>query len=80
MGFRVPVNEWFRGPMRSYLQDHLQGADSRTRAYYDPQVLDATIAEHLEGRHNREKVLWTLLNLEVWHRQHASRLRDSPGS
>jgi asparagine synthase (glutamine-hydrolysing) len=72
VGFRVPVNEWFRGPMRGYLQDHLQGAGSRTRHYYDPKVLDAMIADHLEGRHNREKVLWTLLNLEVWHRQHAA--------
>ncbi len=72
VGFRVPVNEWFRGPMRGYLQEHLQGAGSKTREYYNPAVLDAMIAEHLDGRQNREKVLWTLLNLEVWHRQHAA--------
>src|SRR5207247_2045839 len=31
VGFRVPVNEWFRGRMRDYLQDHLIGTDSHTR-------------------------------------------------
>ena len=31
IGFRVPVNEWFRGSMRDYLYDHLTGTDSRTR-------------------------------------------------
>ncbi len=71
VGFRVPVNQWFQGPMKEYLQDHLQGQGSRTRAYYDPQVLDRTMGDHFEGRQNHEKLLWALLNLEIWHRQYA---------
>jgi len=66
VGFRVPVNEWFRGPMREYLLDHLTGPDSRTRAYYRPQELQQIFDEHLRGRHNHEKLLWCLLSLEVW--------------
>ncbi len=30
VGFRVPVNEWFRGSMKDYLYDHLTGQSSRT--------------------------------------------------
>ncbi|HEV8644615.1 MAG TPA: asparagine synthase (glutamine-hydrolyzing) [Burkholderiales bacterium] len=71
VGFRVPVNEWFRGEMREYLVDHLQSASSMTRAYYDARTLDQVLAEHLNGRQNHEKLLWTLLNLEIWHRQYA---------
>jgi len=71
VGFRVPVNEWFRGEMRDYLLDHLQGAASITRAYYDPRALGQVLAEHLNGRQNHEKLLWALLNLEIWHRQYA---------
>ena len=70
VGFRVPVNEWFRGEMREYLLDHLQGGSSITRRYYDARVLDQVLAEHLNGRQNHEKLLWTLLNLEIWHRQY----------
>ncbi len=69
IGFRVPVNEWFRGSMRGYLTDHLLGPDSRTRDYYRPEVLRGYVAEHAAGRHNHEKLLWCLLSLEVWHRE-----------
>ena len=71
VGFRVPVNEWFQGPLKGYLRDHLQGPDSKTRGYYDPQVLDRMLDDHIEGRQNHEKLLWALLNLEIWHRQYA---------
>lgn len=68
VGFRVPVNEWFRGPMRDYLYDHLTGADSRTRQYYHGPALQRVLGEHVSGRQNHEKLLWCLLNLEIWHR------------
>jgi asparagine synthase (glutamine-hydrolysing) len=42
-----------------------------TRAYFDPKALDHVLAEHLDGRQNHEKLLWSLLNLEIWHRQYA---------
>jgi len=71
VGFRVPVNQWFRTQMRDYLVEHLQGSESKTRAYYDPQVLDRVVGDHLEGRQNHEKLLWSLLNLEIWHRHYA---------
>jgi asparagine synthase (glutamine-hydrolysing) len=71
VGFRVPVNRWFQGPMKDYLLEHLRGAQSKTRGYYDTQVLDRMVDEHIEGRQNHEKLLWALLNLEIWHRQYA---------
>ncbi len=71
VGFRVPVNRWFQGPMKDYLREHLQGAGSKTRAYFDGQVLDRVLDDHIEARHNHEKLLWALLNLEIWHRQYA---------
>ncbi|HEX4779666.1 MAG TPA: asparagine synthase (glutamine-hydrolyzing) [Usitatibacter sp.] len=71
VGFRVPVNQWFQGPLKDYLCDHLKGSDSKTREYYDPQVLDRMLDDHIDGRQNHEKTLWALLNLEIWHRQYA---------
>ena len=70
VGFRVPVNQWFRGQMRDFLTDHLQSRASLTRAYFNAAVLDRILADHLNGRQNHEKLLWTLLNLEIWHRQY----------
>lgn len=72
VGFRVPVNEWFRGKMRTYLCDHLTDQASLTRAYYQRNELERILAEHLDGRQNHEKLLWSLLNLELWHRIYAA--------
>ena len=71
VGFRVPVNKWFRGPMRDFLMNHLQGASSMTRSYFEPKVLDRILADHMSGKQNNEKLLWSLLNLEIWHRHYA---------
>jgi len=71
VGFRVPVNQWFRGELRDFLVDHLQSVRSMTRAYFNTDVLDRILADHLKGRQNREKLLWMLLNLEIWHRLYA---------
>jgi asparagine synthase (glutamine-hydrolysing) len=70
VGFRVPVNEWFRTSMKEYLRDHLLGSDSRTRGYYQPQMLNRYLNEHMVGRQNHEKLLWSMLNLEIWHREY----------
>jgi asparagine synthase (glutamine-hydrolysing) len=58
--------------MRDYIRDHLLSSSSRTRDYYERAVLEGLITAHLQGRQNHEKLLWTLLNLEIWHRCYVS--------
>jgi asparagine synthase (glutamine-hydrolysing) len=70
VGFRVPVNEWFQGRLRDYLVEHLTGPDSLTSHYYRQDVLSEILDGHIHGRTNHEKLLWSLLNLEIWHRQY----------
>src|SRR3954471_20183482 len=67
-GFRIPLADLMRGELRDLVVDHLRGAGCRTRAYYDGAVLDRMIDEHLASKRNHEETLWTLLNLEIWHR------------
>ncbi|MBV9189897.1 MAG: asparagine synthase C-terminal domain-containing protein [Betaproteobacteria bacterium] len=70
VGFTVPVTDWFTGGLRDYLYDHLRSSDSLTRAYYDSAVLDRVLDEHTQGVQTHDKLLWTLLTLEIWHRQY----------
>jgi asparagine synthase (glutamine-hydrolysing) len=70
VGFRVPVNEWFRTSLSGYLRDHLIGSASLTRDFYDTRALTRVLDEHIGGRHNHEKLLWTLLNLEIFQRHY----------
>ena len=71
VGFRAPTGEWLRGKLKPFLIDNLLGPSSRTRHYYRPEALDRIIAEHMERRIEHEKLLWTLLSLELFHREYA---------
>jgi asparagine synthase (glutamine-hydrolysing) len=70
VGFRVPVDQWFRGPMRAYLRDHLDSPSSLTRQLYVREELSRILDEHERGQHNHEKLLWSLLNLELFQRRY----------
>jgi asparagine synthase (glutamine-hydrolysing) len=68
VGFTVPLSPWFRGPLRSLLADTLLSATALGRGYYQPATLRRYVDDHLGGRHDRARELWTLLTLELWHR------------
>ena len=74
VGFRIPVNEWFRTSMKSQLVDCLLGPESLSNRLYDARVLNNLVDEHIRGRQNHEKTLWTLLNLEFWMREYGDRV------
>jgi asparagine synthase (glutamine-hydrolysing) len=68
VGFRVPLDEWFRGGLRDYVHDLLVGRDSFVSSYLDRATVTGLLQDHMAGRRNEELRLWTLLGLEVWHR------------
>ena len=74
IGFRVPVSEWFRGSMRNYLSESLTGVGSLTRDFYHRPVLDRILDEHMRGRQNHEKQIWSMLSLETWMRAFGARV------
>ncbi|MCC2670217.1 MAG: asparagine synthase (glutamine-hydrolyzing), partial [Armatimonadetes bacterium] len=69
MGFGVPVGQWFRGPLRELLHDALLSEQSLGRGYFQREPLERIMREHVEGRSDRQLVLWNLLMLELWHRE-----------
>jgi asparagine synthase (glutamine-hydrolysing) len=67
VGFTVPLSPWFRGPLRALLADTLLSARCLQRGWYEPGPLRAAVDDHLGGRRDRARELWTLLTLELWH-------------
>ena len=68
VGFTVPLSPWFRGPLRELLSDTLLAPRCLDRGWFEPAALRATVDDHLAGRRDRARELWTLLTLELWHR------------
>jgi asparagine synthase (glutamine-hydrolysing) len=69
IGFRVPVAEWFRHQWRDMVIDTLLGPSSQTRSLYRPEQLGRLVHEHLDGRRNHEKLIWSWLTLELFQRE-----------
>lgn len=68
VGFRVPFDLWLRGPVRERLGDLLESKESETRRILNGVEIDRLMDEHVAGRTNHEKILWTLCNLELFLR------------
>jgi asparagine synthase (glutamine-hydrolysing) len=69
MGFSVPLERWFREELRDLPREILCGADAAVRDYVLPDAMERLIREHQEGDRNHSVKLWTLVQLELWHRE-----------
>jgi asparagine synthase (glutamine-hydrolysing) len=65
-GFGIPVAEWLRGPLRSLMLDLLSPDRLRRQGLLDPGAVGLLIADHLEGRRDNRKPIWTLLMMQLW--------------
>ena len=66
VGFRVPLDTWFRSSLRDSVRDRLTGpgfiADT-----FNQQAVREMLDRHDSGRFNEESRIWTLMSLAVWH-------------
>ena len=65
-GFGMPVAQWLRGPWRDLLLDTLGGGRAAATGWFDQLAVDRLIDDHLSGRRDRRKPLWTLLMFRWW--------------
>ena len=68
VGFRVPFGRWLRGPYRDFAQDMLDSEASHLAHICNRAKLSSLLSEHVEGRQNHERILWSLINLEIFLR------------
>ena len=83
MGFGVPLADWFRGPLRALLWDHLTSPRFLQRGIVSPQFLRHLLEEHQRGRRNNHHLLWSMLVLEMWFQrigQTSSQVAPCPSS
>lgn len=69
MGFGVPIGEWFRGPLKPLLHDVVLSDQALSRGYFKPDVVRRLAREHDAKEVDHGFRLWSLLMLEMWHRE-----------
>lgn len=68
-GFAVPVAEWLRGPLKTFASKYFSREFLRAQGVFNEAAVSALFEEHLSGRQNHRKPLWTLLCYQVWWEQ-----------
>ncbi len=66
MGFAVPIGDWFRGELRSMLQDTLFANDSFATRHLNLEAVKQLMEEHQQSRVDHSQRLYALLMLELW--------------
>lgn len=67
-GFDLRAGDWLRNELRACLVEHLRDPAALARDFLPPAELERLLEEHLACRRDHQERLWTLLNLEIWHR------------
>jgi asparagine synthase (glutamine-hydrolysing) len=65
MGFGVPLEDWFRGPLREQMEEALRGGQLQ-RLGLDPRAPRRQWKDFLAGRAPRTDVLWNVFSLVRW--------------
>src|SRR5216683_7088803 len=66
-GFGIPVADWFRGPLKEQMLSVLSPERIARKGFFDGAAVAALVGDHLAGRRDNRKQLWTLFVFELWH-------------
>jgi asparagine synthase (glutamine-hydrolysing) len=69
MGFAAPVGSWLRRELRELTVDTLLDDRTTQRGYLERPAVEELLRAHLSGEVDHSRALWTILMLELWHRE-----------
>ena len=78
-GFGIPIGAWFKQELRDALQDELSPERISKQGLFNSLEVQRLVSEHLSGRRDHRKALWTLFVFQLWHRRWIER-RETSGS
>lgn len=65
-GFTVPLDVWLRGPLRDWAEELLSPSNLARSGLLRIDTVRRVWSEHLDGRRNHQRALWTILMLQGW--------------
>jgi asparagine synthase (glutamine-hydrolysing) len=72
-GFPTPISKWMAGELRGPMEDILCGPGVGDHGYFDRGVVRRLWTEHVSGRQNHERLLFPLVNFNLWYQAFFSR-------
>jgi asparagine synthase (glutamine-hydrolysing) len=68
VSFRVPISGWMQGPYQAFVREQLTGASALTAHIFERKVVARLVDEHMAAKQDHDKILWSLMNLELFLR------------
>jgi asparagine synthase (glutamine-hydrolysing) len=65
-GFSIPLDDWLRGPLKSWASDLLSPERLRRQGLFEPEPVARALADHISGRRSRGYWLWNVLMAQAW--------------
>ncbi len=65
-GFRSPTAVLLKGELREFMRDVLASQVVRSAGIWRPAVVDALVDDHLAGRHDNHRQLWSIVCVGAW--------------
>ncbi len=65
-GFGMPIDQWFRGPLRHLLERYTSPKFIKRRGLLQAGPLAQAVEAHLSGRRNFARKLYALVAFEIW--------------
>jgi asparagine synthase (glutamine-hydrolysing) len=69
-GFAIPMADWLRGPLRDVFREKVLSRSDLLGLEINQPAVENLLAEHLSGRADVNRSLWTLLSLALWQERH----------
>lgn len=69
-GFSVPLRDWFRGKLSSWVHDYLGPGGYLPAELFRPEAVQRLLREHQVGQVDHARKIWLLLTFAAWHRQY----------
>ena len=66
MGFGLPIDEWLRGPLRSWAEELLDERRLRDEGFFRPEPIRKMWELHQSGRADVQYQLWDALMFQSW--------------
>ncbi len=71
-GFGIPIAKWIKKDLKGLFQDALAPDKIRSEGFFRPGYVQTLLSDHLDGRKDNRKQLWTLLMFELWLKEYGS--------
>jgi asparagine synthase (glutamine-hydrolysing) len=68
-GFSIPAAAWLRSELAPLARELLAPERTRQQGFFEPQVVDRLLGEHLDRRQDHSRQLWGLMSFSLWAEQ-----------